>query len=346
MKWRKNMEALDLSSLHDILIEDDEGNVQPMDQPYYKAKKIAPGTWQLLSDGDYSYVIEGDDETILIDSGMGAGNIRQYVEKELTPGKPCYRMLLTHNHPDHTLNCYQFDAVYMSPKSYKGRAMKMGPFEGLDVPDDYPVVFLEDGDVINLKGRPLEVFNIEEHAQGSLQFLDRKNHILFCGDELNGNFFDSRISVEYSFRNLTRWMSFRDAYDTLCAGNGIHDAVFVDRYYKTAKYILEGHAAEGEEFYTPYMDRSPSIFEKDGKQVRARRSPNMEGFSEILKKAGYEKALEKSHGLGCFCYTRKLTPDGMFDRQLTMNDCRFCYYLNRIWDRDSSNKNYIIDSDN
>ena len=230
----------------------------------------------------------------------------------------------------------------MSQKCYEGRCQRFGEHEALDYPDDYPVVFLKDGDVINLKGRELEVYNIEEHCYGSLQFLDRKNRILFCGDELNGNFFDSRISVEHSFRNVQRWMSFRDAYDVLCAGNGIHDAVYVDRYYKTLKYILEGHADEGEEYYTPYEDRIASISEKDGKPVFARRSPHMiESVAAGLRAAGMEKHLELTNGRGCFCYTRKLTPDGIFDRQLQMNDCRVCYYLNRIWDKKDTGNNYV-----
>lgn len=168
---------------------------------------------------------------------------------------------------------------------------------------------------------------------GSLQFLDRKNRILFCGDELNGNFFDSRISVEYSFRNVQRWLSFRDSYDLLCAGNGIHDASYVERYYDTLKYILEGHQDEGEEYYKPYEDRIPNVTSKDGKPVRARRSPNMEFVADGLREKGMEKHLDVTDGRGCFCFLRKLTPDGQFDRQLERNDCRVCYYLNRIWDK-------------
>ncbi len=332
MKWKKDMGALDMSAYHDILIEDLEGNIQPMDEPYHKAKQIAPGTWQVLSDGDYSYVIEGDDEAIVIDSGCGAGNLKEFV-KTLVPGKQVYRLLNTHNHFDHTMNNYQFDVVYMSEESYAGRCEPFGDYVGLDIPDDYPVVFLKDGDVINLKGRPLEVMAVDEHRKGSLQFLDRKERILFCGDELNGNFFDSRISVEHSFRNLTRWMSVRDAYDTLCAGNGIHDAVYVDRYYKTARYILDGHANEGAEYFVPYEDPRPSVYEIDGKRVKKRRSPNMEGLSVPLAAAGFSRHLSYNGGRGCFCFSRKLSPDGIFDRELKLNDCRFCYYLNRIWDK-------------
>ena len=332
MKWRKNMGALDFSAFHDILIEDPDGNFQPMDEPYFKATEIAPGTWQVLADGDYIYVVEGDDELIAIDSGSGCGNIRAFCQS-LCPEKPLYRMLLTHSHADHTVNCYQYDAVYMSAATYEHRWTPFGDLVELDVPDDYPVVLLKDGDVINLKGRPLEVLGIEEHCAGSLQFLDRRERILFCGDELNGNFFDSRISVEHSYRNLKRWASYRDAYDTLCAGNGIHDAVYVDRYLATAEYILSGHENEGEEFYEPYEDRIRSVSEKDGKEVRMRRGPNMENLAGALIAAGFEKHVALNHGRGCFCLMRKLTPDGIFDRELKKNDCRFCYYLNRIWNK-------------
>lgn len=332
MKWRKNLGALNFSPLADILLEDEEGDIRSTAEPYFKAKLIAPGTWQVLTHGDYTYVIEGDDELIAIDSGMGAGNLREFCQS-LCPEKPLYRLFNTHNHFDHTLNNYQFDVVYMSEKCYEGRCKPFGDYGVLDIPDDYPVVFLKDGDVINLKGRPIEVYNIEEHCMGSLQFLDRRERILFCGDELNSNFFDSTISVEHSYRNLKRWASFRDAYDTLCAGNGIHDAVFVDRYLATAEYILSGHENEGEEFYEPYEDRPQTITEKDGKHVAPRRSPDPTGITQRMKDAGLEKFLMYNHGRGCFCFGRKMRENGIFDRQLSINDCRFCYYLNRIWDK-------------
>lgn len=330
MDWKKNRELIDFSPLHDYLLEDEEGSILPADVPYFKEKKIAPGTWQILSHGDYTYLIEGEDEAIVIDSGIGAGNIREFCQS-LTD-KPIYRMLLTHNHYDHTLNNYLFDAVYMSPKCYEKRWDAMGSiYAALKVPTDYPVVFLHHGDVINLKGRELEVLNIEEHCLGSLQFLDRKERILFCGDELNGNFFDSRVSVEYSFHNIAEWKKLRGAYDTLCAGNGIHDAVYVDRYYDTLKYILEGHENEGKEYYVPHEDARAKTIQLNGKSVHLRRSPDMDSVPEQMRQAGMEKHLEATDGRGCFCFLRKLTEDGLFDRQLEKNDCKVCYYLNRIW---------------
>ena len=332
MWWKKNMDPIDWSVFNDILIEDEDGDIRPMSEPYFKAKKIAEGTWQVLSDGDYTYVIEGENEAICIDSGMGAGNIRAFCQT-LTD-KPIYRMLLTHPHFDHTCNCYLFDCVYMARQSYDLRNQPINEFAQRDfkVPDDYPVVFIQDGDVIDLGNRELKVFNIEEHCVGSLQFLDEKNRMLFCGDELNGNFFDCRISVEHSLRNVARWKSFRDQYDILCAGNGMHDAIYVDRYYDTLKYIFEGHI-EGESFYKPYNDRFSSIDYLDGKEVYARRAPHFRSLEPVMRQAGYGKDIDLNDGRVCFCHLRKLTEDGLFDKELKMNDCRVCYYTNRIYDK-------------
>ena len=67
----------------------------------------------------------------------------------------------------------------------------------------------------------------------------------------------------------------------------------------------------------------------------------IESVAALLKAAGYEKHLKLTEGRGCFCFMRKLTPDGMFDRQIEMNGCRVCYYLNRIWETKTGN-NYIV----
>lgn len=338
MEWKKGMGPLNFSGLSDILLEAPDGDIRPQSEPYFKATKLADGVWQVLSDGDHTYVVEGDDELIVIDAGMGAGNLREFCQS-LCPEKPLYRMLLTHCHGDHTLNCYQFDAVYMSPETYPKRKCTM--VGGVSAPDDYPVVFLHHGDVINLKGRPLEVLALDEHCKGSLQFLDRKSRILFCGDELNGNFFDSTISVEHSFRNLKQWAALRPYYDLLAAGNDVHDASYIERYLKIAEYILNGHENEGVAIYKPHTtDRIASVSEKDGKRVFARRSPKMVGvgFEEKMIEAGYGESLKMNDGHFAFCFMRKLRPDGPFDRELVMDGAHFCYYLNKIWDKGTEPK--------
>lgn len=63
------VKSIDFSSKHNVMIKSDDGSLTPMDQPYFKSTLIAAGTWQILSDGDYMYLVEGDKEAILIDSG-------------------------------------------------------------------------------------------------------------------------------------------------------------------------------------------------------------------------------------------------------------------------------------
>ena len=85
---------IDFSCKKDIFLEDEDGLIVPMSEPYFRSKLIAPGTWQVLSDGDYSYLLEGDDEALLIDSGYGAGDIRAYCQT-LTE-KPLSQIANTH----------------------------------------------------------------------------------------------------------------------------------------------------------------------------------------------------------------------------------------------------------
>ena len=172
---------IDFSCKHDIWLEDEDGSLQRMDMPFFRAWPVAPGTWRILSDGDYSYLVEGDDEAILIDSGYGAGNIREFAGT-LTD-KPVSRIANTHDHFDHPANNSYFDLAYMSAQTQPLATRPFPSFEGIDFPRDYPVQLVTDGDIIPLAGRPLRVFFIPDHAVGSLAFLDEKERILFSGDE-------------------------------------------------------------------------------------------------------------------------------------------------------------------
>ena len=71
-----------------------------MDEPWFEAEQIAPNTWKILSSGDFSYLVVGDNEGISIDTGYGAGNIREYLQT-LTD-KPVRNVINTHHHFDHT----------------------------------------------------------------------------------------------------------------------------------------------------------------------------------------------------------------------------------------------------
>jgi hypothetical protein len=135
--------AIDFSSKHDILIRSEDGSLTPMDVPYFKPTLVAPGTWQILSDGDYTYLVEGDAEALVIDSGYGAGNIREYCQS-LTK-KPVKNIVNTHDHFDHTANNSYFERAYMSAETKRKATIPFPSFEGINFPRDYPVEVIGDG---------------------------------------------------------------------------------------------------------------------------------------------------------------------------------------------------------
>lgn len=43
------------------MIENADGSQVPMDQPYFTSEQIAPDTWKIQNDGDYCYLLAGDE---------------------------------------------------------------------------------------------------------------------------------------------------------------------------------------------------------------------------------------------------------------------------------------------
>lgn len=177
----------------------------------HTVKEIADKTWcidefRLVN----TFLIEGDSKAALIDTGSGVGNLKEVVDS-LTQ-KPLI-ILLTHGHPDHNSGIYQFTEVpiYMdkADESLKHFARQFGNFRKHYIEtrgpvrcpeitqdllellpdslleDDYTYIPLQDGEIIDLGNRKIEVINTPGHTDGSVCFLDDKTRILFSGDSMN-----------------------------------------------------------------------------------------------------------------------------------------------------------------
>lgn len=180
------IKIIDFSSKYDVLIRNRDGSLLPMDEPYFESRCIAPGTWCIRTDGDAVYLVEGNDQAVVIDSGYGAGNLREYCQR-LTE-KPVRYIVNTHDHFDHTANNAYFDKAYMTAATRPLATRPYPSFAGIDFPRDYPVEIVRDGDKLDLGGRTLEVLEIPDHAAGSIALLDSRERILFSGDEITGSF--------------------------------------------------------------------------------------------------------------------------------------------------------------
>jgi glyoxylase-like metal-dependent hydrolase (beta-lactamase superfamily II) len=237
--------SIDFSSKHEILIRSEDGTLTPMDVPYYKATLIAPGTWQIESDGDYHYLLEGDNESLAIDTGYGAGNVRAYLQT-LTK-KPLRSVANTHSHFDHTANNSYFDKAFMSAETAKLATIPFQSFAGINFPRDYPKEIIGDGYKFQLGNREVEVFLIPNHTTGGTAYLDKRSRILFSGDEIfQGNNTISAVgSVAQYERNMSKIAAHRSEYDQLATGGfGVITAAWVDKFLANTRYILAGHEGE------------------------------------------------------------------------------------------------------
>ncbi|MCD8330227.1 MAG: MBL fold metallo-hydrolase [Lachnospiraceae bacterium] len=228
---------IDFSSKHDVWIRNKDGSLSRMDEPYYETEQIAPGTWRVLSSGDFSYLLEGDEEALVIDSGYGAGNIREHMQT-LTD-KPVRCIANTHHHFDHTANNSYFERAYMSEPCVPLATIPFPSFQGMDFPRDYPITVVEDGGIIPLKGRELQAFYIPDHAESSMVLLDRKEHLLFTGDEfmpmgkrLNGG-------LKSWLENLEKINRYRSEFTMLYGGAFTMKAEFFDACLQCARYAME-----------------------------------------------------------------------------------------------------------
>ena len=237
--------SIDFSSKHNVMIRSEDGTLTPMDVPYYKSELIAPGTWKIESDGDYSYLIEGDNEALAIDTGYGAGNIREYLQT-LTR-KPVRYVANTHDHFDHTANNSYFDKAFMSAETARKATIPFASFAGIDFPRDYPKQIIGDGYKFQLGNREVDVFVIPNHTTGGTAYLDKRERILFSGDEIfQGNITISPVgSVAQYARNMQKLSDHRREFDRLATGGfGVIDANWVDKFLANTQYILAGHEGE------------------------------------------------------------------------------------------------------
>lgn len=230
---------IDFSCKHDILIQNPDGSYSHMDEPFFQAELIAPNTWKVLSSGDFSYLVAGEREAVAIDTGYGAGNIREYMQT-LTD-KPLRNVINTHHHFDHTAGNSYFEKAYMHPAAFEKATIPYASFVGIDFPRDYEFVAVHEGDTYELGGRTLEFFYIPDHTPDGIAILDRKERIFFIGDELMTFGKTLYVPLGTFVGYLEKLQAHRHEFDRMFAGGGEIDPAYLDKYYACAQEILNGN---------------------------------------------------------------------------------------------------------
>lgn len=189
---------------------------------FYSSEKVTDTITAIRSmTNEIMYLIEGERIAVLIDTCLGVGHLRSFVEN-LTK-KPII-VLLTHGHIDHAMGAPEFDKVYMNLEDEQVYASMSGIEDrkgyirsnlGGSLPDfledtyvePFPVQFisLQDGDSFDLGRIHLDIYGLPGHTRGTVVVLIREEKILILGDACNTATFlfdENSLSVEAYRDNL------------------------------------------------------------------------------------------------------------------------------------------------
>ena len=197
----------------------------------YSSEEILPGVRMIRdSYNDKMFLIKGTRTYVLIDSGMGRGNLKSYISR--FTGEVPMIAIFTHNHGDHI---GQADQFVRECKEYIGEADRSGLVRLLKsrgLPDDViarNVVAVHDGERIDIGGRSLTIYDAPGHTPGSVVIFDSQTGNLFSGDSFGSNSptIPDALWMQFTRKPLDVYLStVRSVRAKL--GNGV-------------KYIMTGH---------------------------------------------------------------------------------------------------------
>ena len=169
------------------------------------------GIWEIDEfDCASCFLVEGTERALLIDTGVGIGDLRWAVENRLA-GKPC-DVIATHNHGDHIGGAGWFDRILIHPadadwssgnavpslafrrdyaeliRKREGKNYAYDPEKDIRPwPRQPEIRFIADGQEFPLGGRTVTVFHCPGHTAGEIVLVDDKTKTLLCGDACNCN---------------------------------------------------------------------------------------------------------------------------------------------------------------
>lgn len=172
--------------------------------------KIDDKTYQYDEGGVRFFLLLGDREALLIDSGMQTHNSKELAE-EITDLP--VKLFNTHTDPDHIGSNSEFDEIMMN----------LSELVNYRLPHpSQRIIPVYDGDTIDIGGRELLAIALPGHTPGSTGLLDKSSGMFFCGDSIQ----DGRIFMFGPMRDLSAY---------------IHSLRRLDRYKDDIKEIYSNH---------------------------------------------------------------------------------------------------------
>jgi glyoxylase-like metal-dependent hydrolase (beta-lactamase superfamily II) len=238
-----------------------------------------------------SYLVEGERAVAVLDAGMGVGDFYELASSH-SQREPI--VLLSHAHFDHIGACHRYARVlvhaseadslragypnehfrpWFAEEHLRGVPLPEG-FDPAtaDIPGCEPTGYLNDGDVIDLGGRQLEVFHTPGHSPGGITLLDRANRLLFPGDAVY-------LGPMFAYRATSDPVAYRSTLRLLAELANDVDVVYPshNEVPMLPRLLFDMHSAYEEIWAGQPLDWSDA--DKDVFQF--------EGFSFWLRPGGY-----------------------------------------------------------
>ena len=153
----------------------------------YVSREIYPGVHMIVDfDDTKMYVVLGSQRALLIDAGLGDGDLRAYVEAMV--GALPLDVVITHGHPDHIAAMGQFQDRYDVYMNHRDIPLVQRFVEQLNYRiDTEQVEDLREGAVFDLGDRAFTVYEVPGHSPGSVVLFDEQSGLLIAGDAVGSN---------------------------------------------------------------------------------------------------------------------------------------------------------------
>jgi glyoxylase-like metal-dependent hydrolase (beta-lactamase superfamily II) len=245
---------------------------KPVCESWFSTQRIRDDLYLITEPHYYWYnranlwLIKGQNQDLLIDTGLGVSSLRQYIASLID--KPLLA-IASHIHFDHAGGIHEFDlrAIHAA----EAEALKTGddyealcspeqgwvhadhfdllPYVGFTV-EQYtlhaaePTQILQEGDVLDLGNRALEVLHLPGHSPGCIALYDPMLKELFSGDVI----YDGELLDELHCSHIPTYIATYErlqklSVDAVYPG---HYSIFGrERYYQIMQEYLERRRQPG-----------------------------------------------------------------------------------------------------
>jgi glyoxylase-like metal-dependent hydrolase (beta-lactamase superfamily II) len=255
IKWREPEDPIRWAFEKELREHDKTRRVHAVD-PYAEVYQFRDNLYGIFTEsldgmGDpWMYLIIGPEKAMLLDTGFGIGNLQGLVN-EITGGMPLI-VANSHSHFDHAYGNYPFDRVYCHEYEVPRLLAKRNPqvwdylfdasgrciwteFDRNDLVSfrEYEIVGCPNGHVFNLgSDYEIELVLTAGHTPGHAAYLDKKNRILFPGDDAccgslgisgptPGESYGEYATVTGLRNELVKLVKRIDEFDCLFPGHGL-----------------------------------------------------------------------------------------------------------------------------